>query len=93
MKHTLTRKVKVDNTELVIEFQHWPATYDTRTQPGDSAEVNVLTIKDIAGNPLTVPDYEDDGGNGEYEKICKILLDELADEEDAMSTIAIEPWD
>ena len=92
MKFTLTRKIKFWDKTITVDFQYWPATHDTRHQPGDPAEINILSIKDKDDNSILVPSIEDDGGNGDAEKISAILLDEM-DTEEAMSTIAIEPWD
>ncbi len=82
MKQTLERQFRLDTGELVeISFEHWPATPDTRLQPGDAAEINILSIKDSSGNLLSIPTIEDDGGNGEYERIVKNLFLMLEDEQ------------
>jgi hypothetical protein len=66
----------------------------TREYPGDPDEINILAIKNRNGSPVPVPECEDDGGNGDYEKLCDELIKNLYEEEaKAMETIAIEPWD
>lgn len=93
MKYTWTRQIEFEGKNLSINFEYWPATWDTRTQPGDSAEINLLTITDADGKNVPVPEIEDDGGNGDAEKIHALLFQTLAEENAAMETVAVEPWD
>lgn len=93
MKYTWTRQIEFEGKNLSINFEYWPATWDTRLQPGDPAEINLLTITDADGKNVPVPEIKDDGGNGDAEKLHELLLNAITEEEVAMETVAVEPWD
>lgn len=94
MKRRLNRRVPFEDKVLDFDFEYWPAYPDTRLQPGEPAEINILTIRDVNGNNMEIPLIEDDGGNGTYEKMMNLLLEVLNTENNiAETTVAIEPWD
>ena len=79
---------------IKVDFVYYGPTYASRHDPGDSAEIELLSIRNNRGEQVPVPDIIDDGGNGDAEAICRLLFDSMIKEtEAAMATIAIEPWD
>lgn len=75
MKKILKRRVAFEGEIFDVKFEYWPATWDTRTQPGDPAEINILSITDLNGGDVAIPVIEDDGGDGKYEKLTQVLFD------------------
>lgn len=94
MKRTLERRTMFEGRMLNFKFEYWPSYPATREQPEEAAEINILTITDLDGNNVPVPDCKDDGGEGEAEKMWEVLLDILTNENDySEQTLAVEPWD
>ena len=76
MKRTLTRTL--NNTNITITFEYWPAIPANRVHPGYEAEINIVKIIETTTNKeLPIPTIEDDGGNGEYEKLVESLFNLL----------------
>ena len=92
MKRKLTRKIEWNGKMVTVDFEYWPGIPESYTQPGDAADFNLLSIVDDAGKNVDIPVISDDGGNGDWEKLTNVLLDGILTYE-AMSMIAIEPWD
>jgi hypothetical protein len=94
MKQTLTRRDSFNGRILDFQFEYYPPYPATLTQPEEAAEINILTITDLNGNNVQVPDCEDNGGDGTYEKMTELLLDIVTNENDySEQTLAVEPWD
>ncbi len=94
MKRTLTRRASFDERMLDFTFEFWPPYPATLEQPEEAAEINILTITDLKGDNVPVPDCKDDGGNGEVERMWELLLDIVSNENDySEETLAVEPWD
>lgn len=93
MKHKMTRKVLFEGKQLTFDIEYWPSYPATQQQPEEPAEINILTITDMDGNVVQVPDCQDDGGDGTWEKMVEVLLTDIVDENAAMATIAVEEWD
>jgi hypothetical protein len=89
MKRTLIRRWEYKGNFYNFTFEYWPYLPATRTQPEEAAEINILKI----GSDSVKIEFVE----GEYENVCNFLLDQLGKEdaelEEAMSTIAVEPWD
>ena len=81
MKRTLVKTIEFNDNPypLIVHFEYWPAYPATQTQPEEKEEINILNMWDNTGSVI-VPLTEDDGGNGDYEKITNILLDLIAEE-------------
>jgi hypothetical protein len=92
-KHT-DYPIVFNGADIKVDFNFYGGFNPTRHHPGDDDEIELLSIRNDRGESLPVPATQDDGGNGDAEKLHSILLDSLIEEtEIAMSTIAIEPWD
>lgn len=81
MKQTLTRRMKYKTRVMDIRFEYWPAIPDSRTQPGEGPEINILEMKGVDGELYPIPTIVDDGGDGEYEDIVGALLYILTEEQ------------
>lgn len=77
MKYTWIRQIEYNSKPVDVKFEYWPSTPDSRTQPGDPSEINILSITDLDGKNISVPDVEDDGGDGTNEKLVELLFDVL----------------
>ena len=93
MKRTLTRNIEFNGNPILVNFEYWPPYSATLVQPEEGPEINILSISNNDGKSIDVPLISDDGGNGDYEKIVNILLDDVSDEQEAMCRISVEEWD
>ena len=79
MKRNLIRTIEFNGQFSIVYFEYWPAYPATQTQPEEKEEINIVSIWSRA-TFIDVPLTEDDGGNGDYEKITNILLGLIAEE-------------
>lgn len=93
MKRTLNYRLPYEGNLTNFKFEYWPPIPATRLQPEEGAEINILEMTDVNGNPLPVPDS--DLQETEWQKVVDFLLKVLENEysQEGMETIAIEPWD
>ena len=76
MKRKLCRVIALNNVDTTIEFEYWPASYGSREQPPEPAEINITSMRYANGNVLPIPDFDTE----EFEIIENLLLDLLSDE-------------
>jgi len=92
MKRTLIRRWEYKGNFYNFTFEYWPYIPATLVQPEEGNEINVLSMTQGEVN-LPIPDGESE----EYIMLMEFLLDQICKEdaelEEAMSTIAVEPWD
>jgi len=87
-------KIEFRGEPIEVDFVYYGPTYASRHEPGESAEIELLSIRKNNGERMPVPHIIDDGGDGDAEAICRLLFDAMIKEtEEAMATISIEPWD
>ena len=84
MKRILTRRIVRNGEGLNIKFEYWPATYDTRTEPGEREEINILTINDK-------PFSDEDEGYNDIVLELMLIIDNENDFSD--QTVVVEEWD
>ena len=95
MKRTLERYVEFKGKLTLFKFEYWPFFPATRTEPEEKEEINLLFMKDANRNEIPIPcaDTQEIEYNEIVDFLLNLLAEEAKDEAEAMSTIAIEPWD